>query len=54
MDHPDGCRLAGAVGTEDAEAFSNLHLEVYVIHGNQVPEALGQVAGNDGGRRHGT
>ena len=47
-EHADGRRLAGAVGAEEAEDFSLLHIEADVIDGHEPAEASRQIANDDG------
>src|SRR5437879_13587637 len=46
---PDGCRLAGAVGTEKAEQRSCGYLEVEPVHCSDIPVALDETVTGDRG-----
>ena len=50
---PDQRRLAGAVGAEEAEGAAARHLEVDVLEGGAVAEALPEALGVDGQIGHG-
>src|SRR5207244_9724065 len=41
-EHPERGRLAGAVGTEEADYLASLDVERDVLDGGSAPEALGQ------------
>ena len=50
-DHAHGRRLAGAVRPEEAERLAARHLEVDSVDGDELAEALLEVAGDDWRRR---
>ena len=50
QERPDGRRLAGAVGPEEAEDLAALDLQVEVLDGMDVAVVLGQALRQDGGR----
>ena len=50
-EHPQGGRLAGAVGAEEAHDRPGVDLEVELVDGEHVAEALGEALDADG--RHG-
>ena len=47
-DHPHGGGLASSVGAQETEQLARLHFEVYVVHGCEIAEPLGQVLNFDG------
>jgi hypothetical protein len=53
VEHPHGRRLAGAVGTEEAEADAIAYLEVDGIDGSTIAVDLDQALGHDGRRERG-
>jgi hypothetical protein len=46
-DHPHGGGLAGAIGSEEPERLAAGDLEVDPVHGDELVEALGQLARQD-------
>jgi hypothetical protein len=40
--HPDGGRLAGAVGSEEGEDLALRHIKTDIVHGGEVAKRLGQ------------
>jgi hypothetical protein len=51
--HLEHGRLAGAVGSEDAEDLASVDLEVDAVDGSLVPEGLDEALGPHGRRRGG-
>ena len=45
--HQDSRRLAGAIGAEQAEDLTRIHVEIQPIDGRKCPVHLGQAAGRD-------
>ena len=49
---PDGGRLAGAVGPEEAEDGAGRHEEVDAVERGNIPEPFDEARGNDGSGVH--